>query len=144
MIQQAAPPRKTGMLALLQQTDIALALIMMLIIGMMVVPLPPVLLDMLIALNISIGVTIMLVTIYASEPLDFSVFPTLLLVVTLFRLALNVSSTRLILLHAHAGNIIQSFGQFVIGGSLIVGIVIFLILMVATVKWLATHGFPGL
>jgi flagellar biosynthesis protein FlhA len=130
MIQQAAVPRKVGLLSLLQQTDIVLALVVMLIIVMMVVPLPPALLDMLIALNISIGVTILLVSIYASEPLDFSVFPTLLLVCTLFRLALNVSSTRLILLHAHAGNIIQSFGQFVIGGSLIVGVVIFLILMV--------------
>ncbi len=130
MIQQATAPRKAGLLSLLQQTDVALALVVMLIIVMMVVPLPPALLDMLIALNISIGVTILLVSIYASEPLDFSVFPTLLLVCTLFRLALNVSSTRLILLHAHAGNIIQSFGQFVIGGSLIVGVVIFLILMV--------------
>src|SRR5581483_4643324 len=130
MIQQAAAPRKVGLLSLLQQTDIVLALVVMLIIVMMVVPLPPALLDMLIALNISIGVTILLVSIYASEPLDFSVFPTLLLVCTLFRLALNVSSTRLILLHAHAGNIIQSFGQFVIGGSLIVGVVISLILMV--------------
>jgi flagellar biosynthesis protein FlhA len=126
----AAQPKKAGIMVLLQQTDIALAVVVMLIIVMMIVPLPTALLDMLIALNISIGVTIMLVSIYAAEPLDFSVFPTLLLVVTLFRLALNVSSTRLILLHAHAGNIIQSFGNFVVGGSLIVGIVIFLILMV--------------
>jgi flagellar biosynthesis protein FlhA len=130
-MQQAAMPRKeTRLLALLQQTDVALALLVMLIIVMMIVPLPAGLLDLLIALNISIGVTILLVSIYASEPLDFSVFPTLLLVATLFRLALNISSTRLILLHAHAGGIIQSFGQFVVGGSLIVGIVIFLILMV--------------
>jgi flagellar biosynthesis protein FlhA len=133
MAVQALPQPKSkrpGVLALLAQTDIALALVVMLIIVMMVIPLPPALLDMLIALNISMGVTILLVSIYAKEPLDFSVFPTLLLVATLFRLSLNVSSTRLILLQAHAGNIIQSFGQFVIGGSLIVGIVIFLILMV--------------
>ncbi len=132
MVVQAQAPgkRKGGLLVLLQQTDIALALVVMLIIVMMVVPMPTALLDLLIALNISIGVTILLVSIYAKEPLDFSVFPTLLLVVTLFRLALNVSSTRVILLHGHAGNIIQSFGNFVVGGSLIVGIVIFLILMV--------------
>ncbi len=125
-----APSRQGGWLALLQQTDVALALVVLLIIVMMVVPMPTTLLDLLIALNISVGVTILLVSIYAKEPLDFSVFPTLLLVVTLFRLALNVSSTRVILLYAHAGNIIQSFGNFVVGGSLIVGIVIFLILMV--------------
>jgi flagellar biosynthesis protein FlhA len=135
----AEQPRKAGLMALLRQTDIALAAVVMLIIVMMVVPLPTAMLDMLIALNIAIGVTILLVSIYAAEPLDFSVFPTLLLVVTLFRLALNVSSTRLILLHAHAGNIIQSFGNFVVGGSLIVGVVIFLILMVIQFV-VITHG----
>jgi flagellar biosynthesis protein FlhA len=130
MAQQAVVQRKMRPLDLLQQTDVALAIVMMLIIVMMVVPLPAGLLDLLIALNIAIGVTILLVSIYAADPLEFSVFPTLLLVVTLFRLALNISGTRLILLHGHAGSIIQSFGQFVVGGSLIVGIVIFLILMV--------------
>jgi flagellar biosynthesis protein FlhA len=130
MAQQAVLPRRSGVLTLLQQTDVALAFAMMLIIGMMIMPLPPAVLDLLIALNISLAVTILLVSLYAKEPLDFSVFPTLLLVATLFRLSLNVASTRLILLEAHAGNIIQSFGQFVVGGSLIVGIVIFLILMV--------------
>ncbi len=129
-MQAATAQKKNPFLVLLGQSDIALALVVLLIIVMMVVPLPPMLLDMLIALNIAVGVTIMLASIYASEPLDFSVFPTLLLIVTLFRLALNVSSTRLILLHGHAGNIIQSFGNFVVGGSMIVGIVIFLILMV--------------
>jgi flagellar biosynthesis protein FlhA len=128
--QLAAQQKKSGFLAVLAQPDIALAMVLMLIIVMMIIPLPAPLLDLLIALNISIGVTIMLVSIYAKDPLEFSVFPTLLLVVTLFRLALNVSSTRLILLHGHAGGIIESFGNFVVGGSLIVGIVIFLILMV--------------
>jgi flagellar biosynthesis protein FlhA len=135
----AGKPSRSPLLALLKQTDIALALLIMLILGMMIMPLPPALLDLLIAFNIAIAVTILLVCIYAQEPLDFSVFPTLLLIVTLFRLALNVSSTRLILLHAHAGGIIQSFGQFVVGGSMIVGIVMFAILMVIQFV-VITHG----
>ena len=126
----AAPQRRSGVLAVLGQTDVALAIAVMLILAMMLVPLPPALLDLLIALDIAVGVTILLTAIYAKEPLDFSVFPTLLLICTLFRLGLDVSATRLILLTGQAGGIINSFGHFVIGGSLIVGVVVFLILMV--------------
>src|SRR3954466_12578041 len=97
---------------------------------MMVVPLPSIVLDMLLAVNITGGVAILLISMYVQKPLDFSVFPSLLLVATLFRLALNVSATRLVLLHGHAGKVIAAFGNFVVGGSVVVGLVIFLILIV--------------
>src|SRR3954454_14217635 len=97
---------------------------------MMVVPLLTVVLDMLLAVNITGGVTILLVSMYVQKPLDFSVFPSLILIATMFRLALNVSATRLVLLHGYAGRVIESFGHFVVGGSIIVGLVIFLILVV--------------
>src|SRR4051794_13126460 len=97
---------------------------------MMVVPLPSIVLDMLLAVNITGGVTILLISMYVQKPLDFSVFPSLLLIATMFRLALNVSATRLVLLHGYAGKVIESFGHFVVGGSLVVGLVIFMILVV--------------
>src|SRR5437899_1393616 len=90
---------------------------------MMVVPLPTIVLDMLLAVNITGAVTILLVSMYVQKPLDFSVFPSLLLIATMFRLALNVSATRLVLLHGFAGKVIESFGHFVVGGSLVVGLV---------------------
>lgn len=100
------------------------------IIIMMVVPVPPVVLDMLLAFNIAFSVLIMLVSMRVTKPLDFSIFPALLLIATLFRLSLNVSSTRLVLSEGYAGKVIEAFGDFVIGGSLVVGIVIFVILMI--------------
>ncbi|MCU1379507.1 MAG: flagellar biosynthesis protein FlhA [Acidimicrobiales bacterium] len=100
------------------------------IVVMMVVPLPPVLLDLLLVLNLSGAVLILLTSMYVQKALDFSVFPSLLLVATMFRLALNVSSTRLVLLHGYAGKVIESFGHVVIGGSVVVGLVIFLILVI--------------
>ena len=100
------------------------------IVVMMVVPLPPMLLDLLITVNLAGAVLILLSSMYVQRTLDFSVFPSLLLIATMFRLALNVSSVRLILLHAYAGNVIQSFGDFVVGGSVVVGLVVFLILIV--------------
>ena len=101
-----------------------------LIIVMLVVPLPAVLLDLFLVLNIALGVLLLLASMNVSRALDLSAFPALLLISTLFRLALNVSSTRLILLHGDAGSVIQSFGDFVVGGSVVVGLVIFLILAV--------------
>jgi flagellar biosynthesis protein FlhA len=97
---------------------------------MMVIPLPPVLLDLLLAFNLTLALVVLLVTMFTSEPLQFSIFPSLLLVTTLFRLALNVSSTRLILLHGYAGEIIRTFGEFVAGGNAVVGFIVFLILVV--------------
>jgi type III secretion protein V len=109
-------------------SDIVLAGMVVSIVGMMIVPLPTHLLDILITLNISIAVTLLLVSIYVTKALKISVFPTILLVTTLFRLALNVSSTRLILLQADAGEVIRAFGQFVVRGNYVVGAVIFIIL----------------
>jgi len=100
------------------------------IVVMMVLPLPAFLLDILLALNLTFALMILLLTIYMREPLEFSVFPSLLLVATLFRLALNVSSTRLILLNGYAGEIIRKFGEFVVGGNAVVGFVVFCILIV--------------
>jgi flagellar biosynthesis protein FlhA len=100
------------------------------IIVMMVVPLPTFLLDLLIALNITGALLILLVSMFVQRPLDFSIFPALLLVATLFRLALNISATRLVLRDGDAGKVIHAFGDFVVGGSLVIGLVIFLILII--------------
>ncbi len=100
------------------------------IVVMLVVPLPAVLLDMLIAANITAALLILLTAMFVHRPLDFSSFPALILVATLFRLALNVSASRLVLLDGYAGKVIDTFGHFVIGGSLVVGIIVFAILVV--------------
>jgi flagellar biosynthesis protein FlhA len=97
---------------------------------MMVVPIPAVLLDALLAVNITIAVLVLLAVLYLRDTLDFAVFPSVLLMATLLRLALNVSSTRLILIDGYAGKVIETFGGFVIGGSVVVGLVVFLILVV--------------
>ena len=103
------------------------------IIVMMVVPLPTFLLDTLIALNITGALLILLTSMFVLRPLDFSVFPALLLVATLFRLALNISATRLVLRDGDAGKVIHAFGSFVVGGSLVIGLVIFLILIIVQI-----------
>src|SRR3954465_10327844 len=97
---------------------------------MMVVPLPAALLDVLIALNIAISLIVLLVSLQVSRPLDFAVFPTVVLVATLFRLALNVSSTRLVLRDGYAGHVIDAFGHIVIGANVVIGLVVFAILVI--------------
>src|SRR5437868_9223987 len=97
---------------------------------MMVVPLPTALLDLLLVTNIALALLALLASMFTTRVLDFSIFPSYLLIATLFRLALNVSVTRLVLLHGYAGKVIESFGHFVVGGSIVVGLVIFLILSV--------------
>jgi len=109
--------------------EIAVALVVVMILALIIVPLPPVLLDLFLAASIGSSLVVLLVALYTTNPLDFSSFPALLLLLTLFRIGLNVSSTRLILTEAHAGKVIEAFGQFVIGGNYAVGIVIFLILI---------------
>lgn len=111
-------------------SDIIFALAIVTVVVMFIIPLPTFLLDLLLAINISFALTVLLVSIYITEPLQFSVFPSMLLFATLFRLALNVSSTRLILGQAYAGEIILGFGNFVVGGNYIVGFIIFLILVI--------------
>ncbi|MBB4660981.1 flagellar biosynthesis protein FlhA [Conexibacter arvalis] len=115
---------------LLGQTDLLAALGVVLIVVMLVVPLPPLLLDFFITLNISAGIAIVVATLYLRRALDFSSFPSLLLLTTMFRLAINVSVTRLILTTGDAGHVIRAFGEFVVGGNVIVGLVIFFILVV--------------
>lgn len=113
-----------------RQTDIVFAGVLLLIIAMLIVPLPEWVLDTMLVANITVATTILLTGLYTTEPLEFSVFPSLLLITTLFRLALNVAATKLILGTGHAGQVISAFGQFVVGGSYIVGIIAFLILIV--------------
>ncbi|MDD3593100.1 MAG: flagellar biosynthesis protein FlhA [Candidatus Gastranaerophilales bacterium] len=115
---------------ILKNNDIALAIGLVTVVAMMILPLPAFILDILITVNISLSVIILLVCLYTREPLEYSSFPTILLVSTLFRLGLNVSSTRLILLHGHAGEVIHSFGEFVVGGNYVVGTIIFAILVI--------------
>lgn len=104
--------------------------IMVLVIGMLIMPLPTYIVDFLIALNIIISLLIFMSTFYITQILGFTTFPALLLLTTLFRLALSISTSRLILLDADAGDIIMSFGQFVIGDNLVVGFVVFAIVTV--------------
>src|SRR5438552_18304054 len=113
-----------------QRSELALAVALLGLLVVLLVPLPPLLLDLLLALNLGLTILLLLFTLSATQPLDFSVFPSLLLLMTLLRLALNVASTRLILLTGHAGMIIAAFGHFVVGGNLVVGLVIFLILII--------------
>lgn len=110
--------------------DVAVAAGIIGIVLMIIIPMPSFFLDILIAINITVSVVILLITIFATEVLQFSIFPSVLLVTTLFRLAINVSSTRLILSEADGGSIIESFGNFVIGGNYVVGIIIFLIIVI--------------
>jgi flagellar biosynthesis protein FlhA len=115
---------------LLNHTDLLAALAVVMVVTMLVVPLPPALLDLLITLNISAALTVVVATMYLGRALDFASFPSLLLLTTMFRLAINVSVTRLILTTGDAGNVVKAFGEFVVGGNVVVGLVIFLILIV--------------
>ena len=110
-------------------------LLLLLVMGMFVVPLPPFMLDLLFTINLALAIVILLAVVYVQRPLEFSVFPTVLLLVTLLRLALNVASTRVVLLHGHegphaAGKVIEAFGEFVVGGHFSVGIIVFVILTI--------------
>lgn len=118
-----------------KNSDIYVALALIGILSLMIIPLPAFFLDIFLAANITIALAILMICLYTEQPLDFSVFPSVLLVTTLFRLALNIASTRLILLHGSegaesAGAVIKAFGQFVVGGNYVVGTVIFLILVI--------------
>lgn len=117
-------------LRLLRYSDIFVAVVVITIIIMMIIPLPTLLVDIMLTFNITFSLLVLLLAMNTLHPLDFSVFPSLLLIATLFRLALNVSTTRLILLEGYAGRVILSFGQFVVGGNPVVGFIIFLILII--------------
>lgn len=110
--------------------DVILAFFIVSVVFMMIVPLPTWLIDIMVGINISLSVVLLMVAVYLRTPLDFASFPAVLLISTLFRLALSISTTRLILLDADAGHIVETFGEFVAGGNLVVGLVIFLILTI--------------
>ncbi len=126
---------------LFKNNDIILAVGLVVIIAMMILPLPPQLLDILLTLNISLSIIILLVCLFTKEPLEYSSFPIILLISTIFRLGLNVSSTRLILLKAEAGEVISSFGEFVVGGNYVVGFIIFAILVL--INFMVITGGAG-
>ena len=122
-------------LNLLKHSHLGVPLLLLVILGMMTLPVPPFLLDVFFTFNIALSIVVLLVGVYAMRPLDFAAFPTILLTATLMRLALNVASTRVVLLHGHdggdaAGKVIQAFGEVVIGGNYVVGAVVFAILMI--------------
>ena len=123
------------MLAVVLRNGLAIPALLMALLAMMILPLPPLLLDVLFTFNISLSIVVLLASIYSRRPLDFAAFPTVLLAATLLRLALNIASTRVVLLHGHsgpsaAGEVIHAFGSFVIGGNYAVGFVVFAILVI--------------
>ena len=120
---------------MLRRSDIALALGMMAILVMLILPLPALLLDFALAISITFSVLILMTSLFIQAPLEFSAFPTVLLIATMLRLALNLASTRLILAHGHegsgaAGHVIEAFGHFVMGGNFVIGIIVFTILVI--------------
>ena len=124
-----------GNFASLSRGNLGVPLLVLVMLGMMTLPVPPFLLDVFFTFNIALSIVVLLLSVYALRPLDFAVFPTILLVSTLLRLALNVASSRVVLLHGQdghdaAGKVIQAFGEVVIGGNYVVGAVIFAILMI--------------
>ncbi len=127
----AAAPARPSFLDRLGSTSHAwVAAASVVLVVLMIVPVPPWVLDMLLSLNITVALIILLTALYTENALAFSVFPTLLLIVTLFRLSLNITGTRSILLHGYAGQVIEAFGNVVVGGNYAVGIVIFVILII--------------
>src|SRR5437762_12418689 len=117
------------------RTGVGVPIGVLAVLAMVVLPLPPIILDALFTFNIALSLVIVMAVFYVSRPVEFAVFPTILLLATLLRLALNVASTRVVLLNGHtgpqaAGHVIQSFGEFVIGGNYAVGFVVFMILTI--------------
>ena len=119
-----------GVMLLTSRNDIVLAVMIVAIIFMMILPLPTWLVDVLIGVNMTASAMLLMVAMYLPSPLAFSSFPSVLLVATLFRLGISIATTRLVLLQADAGHIIFTFGNFVVGGNLVVGLVVFLILTI--------------
>ncbi|MGB8107247.1 MAG: FHIPEP family type III secretion protein, partial [Pseudolabrys sp.] len=113
-----------------KRTDLMLAFLLTCIVFMMILPLPTELIDLLIGINLSLAAILLMVSVYLQDIVQLSSFPSILLLTTLFRLALAISTTRLILIQADAGHIIETFGRFVVAGNLVVGLVVFLILTI--------------
>ena len=132
-----------GIKRLLSHADLVAAVAVVLVVVMMIVPLPPLAIDLFITLNISSAITIVVATLYVPRALDFAAFPSLLLLTTMFRLAINVSVTRQILLHGDGGQVVEAFGHFVVGGNVVVGLVVFLILIDDPVRRRHQRRRPG-
>lgn len=118
----------------LTRGNLGIPILLIMLLAMIVLPMPPLLLDIFFTFNIALSLVVLLAAVYAQKPLDFAAFPTVLLIATLLRLGLNVASTRVVLLEGHeggdaAGKVIEAFGNVVIGGNLAVGIVVFIILI---------------
>jgi len=126
---------------LLRSKDIVMALALIMLVLLLIVPLPSFVVDLLLVMNIAAAVGILMLTMYITEPLEFSTFPTVLLLLTLFRLGINVSVSRLILLDGSAGNVVQTFGNLIVGGNYVVGFVIFLMLMI--IQFLVINSGAG-
>ncbi len=126
----ARKERPTGWRVLLKSKDASLAITVLFTVALLVLPMPALALDILIVLNLASSIGIILISMYIRKPMDFSVFPSVLLLVTLFRLGLNVATSRSILLNASAGKVVATFGAFVVGGNYVVGVVIFLTLLI--------------
>lgn len=114
--------------------DIVLGLFVVGLIFLIIIPLPPTILDVLLIINISISTIILMSALFSKEPLDISLFPTLLLLTTLFRLGLNLSSTRMILRDGYAGEVVQAFGEFVAGGDIVIGCIMFIIITIVNMQ----------
>src|SRR5690606_20397828 len=121
---------RSTFLMLAARSDLAVAILLVAVLFMIILPLPTQLVDGLIAFNLCSAAVLLMVAVYIPTPVKFAAFPSILLLSTLFRLALAISTTRLILLQADAGQIVQTFGEFVVGGNLVVGMVVFLIITV--------------
>jgi len=135
MATTTANPTWLDRVQLITRSGLGTPIILAAMLAMLVLPLPPLMLDVLFTFNIALGMVVLLVTVYTRRPLEFAVFPTVLLIATLLRLALNVASTRVVLLEGHtgtdaAGQVIQAFGEFVVGGNYAVGLVVFAILVI--------------
>lgn len=129
MPEQAVNQNRRNWLQMLAKPDYAMGVAVVGVVLMLIIPLPPVILDILLILNITLSLIVILATIYIKKPSDFNTFPTLILLTTIFGLALNVSSTRLILSEAYAGNIIDAFGNFVVKDNLILGLIIYIVII---------------
>ena len=127
-VKDVSAPR--GLDRLLKQSDIVLAVILVTVVIMMIIPIPKQLLDILLVTNITASLSVLLIALYVTEPLEFNTFPSLLLILTLYRLSLNITTARLVLLHADAGSVVRAFGSFVVGGNYVVGIIVFILLVV--------------
>src|SRR5271166_3356985 len=126
----AAPGGGSFLQRLGEVTPVLVTAASVMLVLLMIVPVPPLILDVLLAINIAIALVIIGTALYTENALQFSVFPTLLLIITLFRLSLNITATRQILLHAYGGEVIEAFGRLVVGGNYVVGVVIFVILII--------------